>query len=454
MHFSIFSRLCASVLTAICATALTPSIAAITFGTISGGLSTQRLCSGNAPSAITFGTVPAGAASFTYQWFQQNGELPAPTGSSEAGWQSTLSGASYRPPLGVNTTRTIACMVTASTGQKGWATGARVLVFYPSFRPGSLASGNQTLVSPANPAPISFLSVPIGSASFTYQWMQKDGIVAAPTDPNDNTWTSILVSPAASYDPPAGLLASRSYACFVRSGNPACGSATWAMGVRQITVSPAPAIVSLGKLKAGNQTLCNPADPAPVEFTAPPTGAASFSYQWYSAAGSVAAPIGSSLAGWTPIAGANSPGFDPSAGLTVTTTFACFVTPSNGAAGWAAGARVATVLSAFSAAAVSNNAQTLAAPADPRMISFNHLATGSMAFAYTWYYQDGVVPAPVGNSTAGWTLIGPPNGNDNSYDPPAGLATTRTYACLVSPGGSPTCGNPSWALGSSRVTVQ
>lgn len=240
---------------ALCMAIFANAMAAVSFGTLSGGLSTQRLCFGNAPSAITFSTAPTGAASFTYQWFQQSGEQPAPTGSSEAGWQSVGTGSRFVPPVGVNTTRTRAFMVTANTGQKGWATGAKVLVFYPSFRPGSLASGNQSLASPADPAPISFLSNPVGSASFTFEWMYKDGIMPAPTDPNYNTWTSILVSPAATYDPPAGLASSRSYACFVRSVSPVCGSATWATGVRLITVAPAPVVISLGKAKGGTQTL-------------------------------------------------------------------------------------------------------------------------------------------------------------------------------------------------------
>ena len=99
--------------------------------------------------------------------------------------------------------------------------------------------------------------------------------------------------------------------------------------------------------------------------------------------------------------------------------------------------------------------QTLCAGGDPAAISFGTLPTGSGTFNYQWYYKDGVgTTCPVGNSTAGWTIIGGATGN--SYDPAAGFipnGTTRTFAVLVTPSGTPTCGGASFANNCRAVTI-
>jgi autotransporter-associated beta strand protein len=79
---------------------------------------------------------------------------------------------------------------------------------------------------------------------------------------------------------------------------------------------------------------------------------------------------------------------------------------------------------------------------------------GSPSFTYQWYYQDGIVSAPVGTSTTGWTSLGSSDGaNTRVYEPSSSLTASRTFACFVTPGGSPTCGTGTWAAGAKQVTV-
>ncbi|UPT68685.1 MAG: hypothetical protein M0D57_08705 [Sphingobacteriales bacterium JAD_PAG50586_3] len=79
----------------------------------------ESLCSGGDPVAISFATIPSGGSgNFTYQWYYQDGLITCPSGSSTTGW-TIISGAtisSYDAPIGLSTSRTYACLVTATAG--------------------------------------------------------------------------------------------------------------------------------------------------------------------------------------------------------------------------------------------------------------------------------------------------------------------------------------------------
>jgi GEVED domain len=106
---------------------------------------------------------------------------------------------------------------------------------------GVLTSGDQYLCPPADPSPISFSDLPTGLV--TYNWYYLDGLAAQPTGTPSAPWVFIpTANPNTgatfpTYDPPAGLNANRTYACYVTSklfGVPPLG---WATGVRQVRVS-------------------------------------------------------------------------------------------------------------------------------------------------------------------------------------------------------------------------
>jgi len=186
-------------------------------------------------------------------------------------------------------------------------------------------------------------------------------------------------------------------------------------------------------------------NPNPITFASNPTGCASFTYQWYSAAGVVSPPTGSSTTGWTLIPGANSTSYDPPT-LFSSTSYACFVTPLSacGSAGWASGVASYTVITSLGTITGNGYSSTN----NPASLSFSAISSGCPSFTYQWYSTSGVVSAPTGSSTTGWTLI--PGATSNTYDPPT-LYSSTSYACFVTP--LSTCANAAWAGGVASFNI-
>lgn len=121
----------------------------------------------------------------------------------------------------------------------------------------------------------------------------------------------------------------------------------------------------------------------------------------------------------------------------------------------------------FAPGILANGDQSFCGSGDPSPISFATQPTTGDSATFKWYYQDGLVNCPTGNTTTGWTLI--PGAESNTYDPPAGLTTSRTYAVLVTPtnkrggigggstgqpGGGSVCGVATWATGCRKITIK
>ena len=85
---------------------------------------------------------------------------------------------------------------------------------------------------------------------------------------------------------------------------------------------------------------------------------------------------------------------------------------------------------------------------NPNTISFASNPAGCPSFSYQWYSKSGVVSAPTGSSTSGWTLI--TGATSNTYDPPT-LFSSTSYACFVTP--LSTCGNAAWAGGVASFSI-
>lgn len=216
------------------------------------------------------------------------------------------------------------------------------------------------------------------------------------------------------------------------------------------------AAVNYGTITSADQTFCAGSnDPSNISFSTAPSGSGSFSYQWYYQDGIVACPTGSSTLGWTLIGGATSNSYNPGSGLTASRTYACLVTPGGtptcGTATWATGCRKVTVLPTLNYGTITSADETICTGGDPSEIAFSTAPSGSGSFTYQWYFQNGIVTCPTGSATAGWTSIGGATGSN--YDPPSGLTGSRTYAVVVSPGGTPDCGTSAWASSCRKVTV-
>ena len=85
---------------------------------------------------------------------------------------------------------------------------------------------------------------------------------------------------------------------------------------------------------------------------------------------------------------------------------------------------------------------------NPAALSFSSITSGCPSFTYQWYSSSGVVSAPTGSSTIGWTLI--PGATSNTYDPPT-LYNPTSYACFVTPLSS--CGSAAWANGVASFNI-
>jgi hypothetical protein len=426
-------------------------------GVLSAG--NQTFCAtGGDPSNITFSTLPSGA-SVTFQWYSRAGIVNAPTTDLTSNW-NFISGAntnSYDPPAGLTQSTTYACFVTPTGGTGLWANGARQITILPVFQNATVTAGDQTLCSPADPANITLSNLPVGSGGFTYQWYFINQTVNCPLGNNTAGWSLISGATNTNFDPAAGATTTnRTFAVMVTpiaSGtSPACGAAQWANNCRKIFVPP---VLNRGTLTNGNQSINTGGDPSNITFSTQPVGSGSFSFQWYQRDGVVAAPTGNSLTGWNLIQTATTNSYDPPSGLTVSRTYACFVTPIGiptcGTAGWATGARqitVNTVVGNVNYGTLAAGNQTLCATGgDPAIINFSTAPSGAIGFNYQWYFQNGNVAAPTGSNLAGWTTIN--LATSASYDPPAGLTQTRTYACFVSSTGS----NGQWASGVRNITI-
>jgi Secretion system C-terminal sorting domain len=309
------------------------------------------------------------------------------------------------------------------------------------FNPGIIASSNQTMCNLGDPNNIVFSTLP-SPVSKTYQWYFRDGIIAAPAATATVTgWTIVSGATASSYDPQPFLATSRTFACRVTSG----ANSLWASGVRQVNVLPT---INRGTIAAGNQAFNLSGNPGLITLsTIPYGGTGTFTYQWYSKLGIHSAPIGSAIpTGWSAIAGATSSSYDPPV-QNQSITYALMVDPTGwpdcSGPVWSSLERKITIIVSSGTLAAGN--QTLCYGGDPANITFSTPATSGVT--YQWYFKDGIIWAPgTTGSTSGWTAIG--GATASSYNPPAGLLNSRTYARRVING--PTS---LWTSGVRQITI-
>jgi hypothetical protein len=357
-------------------------------------------------------------------------------------------------------------LVTPLGGTAQWATGVRQVTVLGAVSNGTLANGNESFTNTGDPTTISFATAPIGgSGTYTYQWYSRSGIQTAPSGTSTTNWTAISGATNASYNPPIQST-SISYAVQVNSaGSPDCGVATWAAGVRQITVSIG---LSFGALSSGNQTFCSTGgDPSPITFGTVPTGSSGFTYKWYYRNGIQSAPVGNSTTNWTLISGATSSSYDPAAGLTQSRTYACLVTPSGGTATWASAVRQITILPAFNPGTITLGDESFCGTGNPSNITLSSNPVGSGAYSWRWYFMESSSGAcPSGSSTTNWltnstsaNITGTTlTGAGISFDPVSAgaLNNGRTFAVFITPianGNIPACGTAKWATNCRKTSV-
>lgn len=438
-------------------------------GTITAG--DQSFCNSGDPANITLSANPVGSGGYTWRWyFRENSVGDCPSGSTvPTGWTTNNTspnitgttfdgtGISFDPQSAgaLNAGRTFAVLITPiangvipACGTPQWANSCRrtSVTSCTGFTPGVLASGNQTLCSPASPATIAFSTAP--TAGSTFQWYFQNGIVAAPanTDPI-GSW-SVLTGQTSNTLSPGTLTASRTFACRVTNGS----NSQWATGVRQITVNPG--VTSYGDVVlSGPGYHCEWFTINSNVFTVQPLpsgGTGSFSYQWFYRLG----PSGTDvpISGQTSTTYTFSPSHVPSQDQYM---ISCVVTPAGGCG---TPTRIGLInffyglCGPFNPGAIQSANQTICQAGDPAPVVY----LNDFAGTFQYYYRDGIVPAPGADDPIGsWISISDPTASGNSasgattsYDPPAGLTVSRTYARRLTLNST-----SKWSAGVQQVTV-
>ena len=269
--------------------------------------SSQTVCNNATISAIsTTGQTGGTGSGFTYQWYSNS--VNSNTGGTLI---PSATGLTYTPPATTTAGTTYYYVVVNRGGCTDVASATASVTVNAAVNYGTITSGDETICTGGDPANIIFSTLPSGGAeTFNYQWYFKDGINACPTGTDVTGWTLISGATANSYDPPPGLLASRTYAVMVDpTGSPDCGVATWASSCRKVTVNA----VSGGTI-GSDQSICTGGDPNAFTSSVNGSGSGTISYRWeYSNL--------DCSSGFATIIGATASAYDPPAPLNVTTYY-------------------------------------------------------------------------------------------------------------------------------------
>jgi len=406
-------------------------------GSITGGGGT--ICYGGDPGTMT-ASPSGGAGTYNYQWYYLDGTSCPSTGSPTS--ISGATSATYDPPSGLQTTRSYQCQIDATgspdCGSASWTSNCITVTVLSNFSSGSITGGGGTICYGGDPGTMT-ASPSGGAGTYNYQWYYLDGTSC----PSTGSPTSISGATSATYDPPSGLLTTRSYQCKVdAAGSPDCSSYTWTSNC--ITVTVLSTFIS-GSITGGGGTICYNGDPGTMTAN-PSGGAGTYNYQWYYLDGTSCPNTGSP----TSISGATSATYDPPSGLQTTRSYQCQVdatgSPDCGSATWTSNCITVTVLPNFSSGSITGGGGTICYNGDPGTMTANP-SGGAGTYSYQWYYLDGTSCPNTGSPTS---ISG---ATSAIYDPPSGLQTTRSYQCQVDATGSPDCGSATWTSNCITVTV-
>ena len=368
----------------------------------SGGSS--PLCYNTAPGTFTV-TAGGGTGSYTYSWYV-NGSASGTTTSTYA-------------PGNLTATSTIYCAVSSGSCGTVNSTGATITVY-----------GNLTATQNTGSTPICYSTSPGtftataggGTGTYSYQWYTGAGTISGATSSTYN---------------PGNITASTTYYCAVTSGG--CGTINTTASA--ITVYPA----LTATISGGTSPSCY--NVSPGTFTTTATGGnGTYTYQWYNSSSSIGGATASTYT--APV-------------LTSSNSYYCSVTSGAGCGTQVTSTTAITVeppvTSYGSISASGGLTQTVCdnvAPNSGNPLVVSGAAGSSGLFTYQWYYQNGLVAAPSGSSTAGWTACTAALGTGyatNSFTA-FGSSSNITFACFVIPA-SPVCGTGQWASNDVQVTV-
>jgi len=254
----------------------------------------QVLCNGGDPVAFTQTTAAIGS-SLTYQW-------QSSTVSATGPW-SDIAGATSNTYDSGPITQTTWFIRVVSNSVSGIpctvANTTPIQVTVNNINPGAIAS-TQTICSGGDPALLTSTTAGTGSGTITYQW--QSNITGC-----GGVFTNIPGAFGATYDPPAGLLATTYYRRMTTSTIGANACIDYSNCVTVFVNS-----VTSGTI-ASDQTLCGN-NPAAFTESVAATAAGTLTYQWQISTNGCGGT-------WNNIGGATSATYDPPAGVTVITNY-------------------------------------------------------------------------------------------------------------------------------------
>jgi len=399
-----------------------------------------------ADATICINTDPSGAltsSSPTQCWVTRNWQQNI----NGAGWTNVGTGATYDPPVatasGYVQYRCEYGYYVNFSGSLGYAySNIRTYTVSPLSVLGTIPVGSPIVMCDhAGNFPSACVTGNVG----TVDWYWGTGAMATPT----NYWSTTACSPTCCFPVNPGTGGANKIGWRVTSG--ACPTVT--SGNIIIDNRNAPAATSL---TTSQNNYCANLAPANLTLTANfPFGAntttnvlsnSGTTIEFYSGN---CGPPGTLLGTFTPT------GVSPSSGtLTITaptTTTTYFARAVSSCETGACASVTVNVTPAPTFGTVANGDETLCVGGDPNNITLSTAPTGGAGtYNYQWYRIAGVGAAcPTGTSTAGWTSVA----SGASYDPPAGILTSTTYAVTVDPTGTPDCAPATWAASCRKLTV-
>lgn len=314
------------------------------------------------------------------------------------------------------------------------------------FNFGTINGTGRTICSAANVGNITQTAAATSTINPSYQWYYKDGINTVPSGvpANFSSWTAITGANSATYNPGTSVTVNRTFARTTTILDPTYNLVVngWSNNVFQVTISTPPTFTA-GSITARRDSFCyNSNAPLIAQLVAGTvqTGSTNrLQYQWYVFNGLVQnAPTGATVpSGWTVVAGATDSIFDPPACNYASRTYARRVRTNHTCSGWQWSTNTAQTIiktNCVTWGAIDRTSQTVCDMGDPYsfQVTFNSTNFRADSATWQWYYRDGLHSAPEPDDAIGqWQWITYYPQRTNSYDPPAGAYTSRTYACRV-----------------------
>ncbi len=382
-YYCIVSGTCSSATSAVSGAIIVTPTTAIT----SQSTATQTQCVSGSFSAMS--VTATGTGTLTYQWYS-NASASNSGGTLIIGATSST----YTPLSTVAGTTYYYCIVSGTCGSATSAVSGAIIVT-PATSISSQSTATQTQCIGGSFSAMSVTAT--GTGTLTYQWYSN-------ASASNSGGTLIGGATSSTYTPPATSVGTTYYYCIV-SGT--CANATSAVS-GAIIVNPATIINSQS---TATQTQCIGGSFSAMSVSA--TGTGTLTYQWYSNASA-------SNSGGTLIVGATSSTYTPPATIVGTTYYYCVVGSTCSALTSAvSGAIIVTPATSISSQSTATQTQCVSGAFSAMSVT----ATGTAPLTYQWYSNASA-------SNSGGTLI--VGATSSTYTPPATVAGTTYYYCIVS----------------------